>query len=434
MYRIPPIDASVADVRAHIALLPAEDLSSTFGLHPNAELLLREQQSTLFVDMLVVAGAGDSGLEVGSSDDRNGSDDARQSAIVMTLSSSIPPPLDISSANPDTLQKINGNLAPLGAYVLQEVARYNRMTAAMTTALQDLGRALGGLSLMSPELEDIQKALVFNKVPPAWTDAGSGGKVVGVGFASLLPLASWFDDLLARLRFIGGWLSEGPRSAYWLSGFFFPQGFVTAVKQEFARRHHVSIGSLALACELTKELVPDYSAVDSLDHSESAFAAASGVDDHIARGTDVDTDTGGARKAPTRTRLSIRRASAIQNGGGGQGRAGGTKIFGLYMQGARFDTTCMALAPSRPRVVFEKMPSIWLAPVDERELPTSGHYLCPVYKTSARRGVLSTTGHSTNFVLALPVPMPGSAARESGAENSEDRWTRGGVAMVLMPC
>ena len=59
LYRIPPIDASVADVRAHIALLPAEDLSSTFGLHPNAELLLREQQSTLFVDMLVVAGAGD---------------------------------------------------------------------------------------------------------------------------------------------------------------------------------------------------------------------------------------------------------------------------------------------------------------------------------------------------------------------------------------
>ena len=47
------------------------------------------------------------------------------------------------------------------------------------------------------------------------------------------------------------------------------------------------------------------------------------------------------------------------------------------------------------------MPIILVKPVKILDLKVVSSYECPVYKTSERKGTLSTTGHSTNFVLPL---------------------------------
>ena len=52
-----------------------------------------------------------------------------------------------------------------------------------------------------------------------------------VAYPSLKPLTPWFKDLMQRLEFLTTWVEKGIPPVYWISGFFFPQGFTTATLQ-----------------------------------------------------------------------------------------------------------------------------------------------------------------------------------------------------------
>ena len=47
---------------------------------------------------------------------------------------------------------------------------------------------------------------------------------------------------------------------------------------------------------------------------------------------------------------------------------------------------------SQPKVLYDSLPLVTLIPMKTDEIKRDGTYACPVYKTSERKGTLSTTG------------------------------------------
>lgn len=216
-------------------------------------------------------------------------------------------------------------------------------------------KALIGEVVMSEELDKMANAIFDNIVPPTW---------VKKGFLSLKPLSSWIIDCNARITFLNDWINKGTPIVYWLSGFFFPQAFLTGTLQNYARKETI--------------------AVDKLDFSFTFKDDITWKD---------------IKERPEN----------------------GCLFYGLYLEGCKWDYNTHALGESDPKKLFVDLPLLHLLPVAERARPDTGIYDCPVYKVLSRTGTLSTTGHSTNFVMWFEIP----------SNEVQNFWIKAGVAAFL---
>lgn len=213
----------------------------------------------------------------------------------------------------------------MNTVLVQEAQRYNRLLGVMHQSLRELQRALKGLVVLSAELENMGNAVYDQRVPILWSSAA---------YPSLKPLSPWFGDLLQRLQFLCQWIDRGIPSSFWISGFYFPQGFLTAILQNYARKYAYPIDTVAFSFVMSDKAVSDI-------HSKA-------------------TD--------------------------------GCYIYGLFLEGARWDGRIKSLIDPKPKELFSAMPVLHMLPQKDRPTPTSGIYRCPVYKILTRTGTLSTTG------------------------------------------
>lgn len=89
---------------------------------------------------------------------------------------------------------------------------------------------------MSEELQKLSISIFDNQVGKLWASKG---------FLSLKPLGSWIDELILRVNFLNNWIINGTPNTFWMSGFFFPQAFVTGSLQNYARKRAIAIDKLS---------------------------------------------------------------------------------------------------------------------------------------------------------------------------------------------
>ncbi|TNM97969.1 hypothetical protein fugu_014215 [Takifugu bimaculatus] len=313
-----------------------------FGLHSNADITKDNQETNQLLNGVLLtlprqtSGGGKSPQQV-------------VEELAEDILSKLPQNFDLQAVVEKYPVKYEESM---NTVLRQEIIRFNRLIIVVRVSMVNICKALRGQIVMSSELEDVYNSMLVGKIPTIWA---------AKSYPSLKPFGSYVADLFARLDFLQKWIDNDAPTVFWISGFYFPQSFLTGVAQNFARKYHIPIDWLGFEFEVTKE-------ESSMDEKPED----------------------------------------------------GAYVTGLFMEGARWDRENMVIGESLPKILFDPLPIMKLRPGEMAQFKHEDIYVCPVYKTSARRGTLSTTGHSTNYVMSIELP----------SDKPQKHWINRGVACL----
>jgi dynein heavy chain len=325
-YKVPSFTEH-SEYRKYIEEFPEIDSPEMFGLHPNADLTFRVKEATALFHTLGETQPKGSGGDEGVS---------RESTVYNKAT-------DLLSRLPQSyleddyiakIKKLGGMTVPMNIFLYQEIQRLQYVIQKARFTLEQLQLAINGEVIMTSELQDILDSIFDAKVPHTWENTLTGDE-----FSWRLPtLGLWFSSLLNRDEQYRSWLENGRPKSFWLTGFFNPNGCLTAMKQEVTRKHKSQKWAL----------------------------------DDIVYHTEVTT---------------YEKAEHIKSS-----PAEGIYIHGLFLDGAAWNRQEGHLVESEPKTLFVPAPVLFVTGntrKDEEKAKKEmfgqiGPYECPVYKYASR--------------------------------------------------
>jgi dynein heavy chain len=317
---------TVEDFRAAIDRLPSQDSPEIFGLHSNADLTFRTLQVKSLVETVVStmpkSGGGGDGLSPAEIVDK----------IAEDLLSKVPETFEPEPTK-DKLRKLPGGpTQPLTVHLRQEIDRLNIILDLTRSTLKNLRLAVAGTVALSGDLVDALDALFDANVPPKWLKKSWESSTIG----------SWFQGLLQRYDQLDKWLHRGRPKAYWMTGFFNPQGFLTAMKQEVNRKHAAD-----------KWALDDVVMTSEVTHPPKTFEAL--------------------KDEPSE----------------------GVYIYGLFLEGCGWDGKANKMVDSEPKKLYAALPVLYVTGKQAKDNVTKNTYEAPTYRVKKRTGL--------NFISTFPL-------------------------------
>merc|ERR1711871_1212480 len=233
IYFAPPMGKR-ADYSAYVESLPYQDDPEAFGMHENANISFQLQESGYMIDTVMSVQPRDSG---GGGGGKTSDEIVRDMAedLLLNMPELMSQEEDEETGQFELLE--SGLMDSMATVLSHEMNRFNKLLRVIMRVLSELQKAMKGLVVMSDELDGVYGAFVSNTVPAPWAKAA---------YPSLKPLGSWIKDLYARVDFIRGWLRTGAPNCFWISGLYFPQGFMTGMLQTHSRKYAIPIDTLGL--------------------------------------------------------------------------------------------------------------------------------------------------------------------------------------------